>query len=127
MHLSQCTKIATNNLMLKVISFMLGTAVWLHYSYQQPVRLHASVPVSFYNNEAERIMHAPEQITIELCAKRADLYCLDTHQLALHIDANQLRTGKQAVPVTHKQLFLPQSVKLVNYTPSNSFIEVEQL
>ncbi len=123
----RCTpylKVITNNLMLKVVSLMIGTACWLHYSYQQPVRLHRDLPVSFYNTDPDQVIQAPEQIHVELMAKRADLYRLDLDHLALHIDACKLHEGKQPLTIGHKQLFLPPSVKLVNYMTSNSYVHV---
>jgi hypothetical protein len=57
-------------------------------------------------------------------ATRADLENLKNDDLALHINAQKLEAGKHALPITAQQLLLPDTFKVVHYTPSNVVVDV---
>jgi chaperone required for assembly of F1-ATPase len=50
--------------------------------------------------------------------KRAYLRDLETAELAIHIDGQTLKAGKNNITISNEELFLPNSIKLVHYTPT---------
>lgn len=105
-----------NTLSLSILSLVLGYALWQAMS--QPYKLDAtfSVPLSFYNTD-NKTLEAPENVTIGLHGTRKDLYTI-LPNLALHYDAAQLSKGKNTLKITHENLFLPNSVLLLHYLPT---------
>jgi hypothetical protein len=45
------------------------------------------------------------------------LTMLDTTQLTAHINAEQFNHGKNPIMISQQTLFLPESIKLIHYTP----------
>lgn len=82
------------------------------------------VPVCFYNTSENSEITAPEQITITLQAPRAVLATINKDTLAIHIDAQKLKAGKNPLYIGTDNLFLPETIKLVHYNPANSVIQV---
>ena len=78
------------NVVLKVLSLIGGFSVWVILGQMMVTSVWFSIPVSFYNIELISIV-APETILVHLAGKRMDLRALDTQQLALHLDGNQLK------------------------------------
>jgi len=79
----------------------------------------------FYNTEQQQIQ-APETIQVELQGKRSDLLLLDLRALAVHINAHLLTEPLQTITISKKNLFLPDSINLVHYVPSNVTIQTRQ-
>jgi hypothetical protein len=70
------------------------------------------------------MVKAPETVTLKIMGKRSALCALDVDQLAIHINAARLNNGTNPVAITEQSLFLPESIKLVHYSPSNMTIEL---
>jgi hypothetical protein len=105
-----------NNLSLSIISLLMGYALW--QSMSQPYKIDAtfSIPLSFYNAENKTI-DAPDELVVTLHGTRKELYKLASN-FAIHLDADQLKTGEQDLKVTGHNLFLPESIVLLNYVPT---------
>lgn len=102
-----------NNLSLSIISLLMGYALWQCMS--QPYKIDAtfSVPLSFYNTENKTI-DAPDELVITLNGTRKELYKLAPN-LAIHLDTNKLKMGEHPLKLFAHNLFLPESVVLLNY------------
>lgn len=117
--------ILLHNVVLKVISGIIGITFWLMASQSYKATLQCTVPVCFYASPADRIIKAPETVSVTLCGKRNDLKALERSSLAIHINAQKLAIGPNRIVVSHATLFLPKSINVLNYTPLNSVITVE--
>lgn len=107
-----------NNLTLKIMSLLLGYSFWVMISQTLPVTISLPVPLSFYNVAPDIKINAPETITITLRGKRAHLNHIDYGTIAFHIDGTTLQEGKNYIPLKAEQLFLPESINLLDYNPS---------
>lgn len=114
-----------NNIVLKVISSIIGITFWFIISQSHTMQLHLQIPVSFYNQRADVAIDAPETIQVTLRGLRANLQLLDLESLAVHIDAHTLLEGPNAMIVNHATLFLPEHINVVHYSPLNSVINVQ--
>jgi len=119
-------KILFGNAPLKAIALILGYSFWYILSNGQTISVWLEVPLSFYAVPEHLILHAPDTIAINIAGKRTDLYNLDQNQLAVHIDANRLLIGSNNLSITAETLFLPETIKLLHYKPSNIFIEAKE-
>lgn len=119
--------VVLSNTPLKIISLMLGFACWYLISQNQIVKIWVHVPVSFHGVPDHQTLECPETIAVNLAGKRADLYALDREHLAIHIDAPSLVQGKNMVTVTPNTLFLPDTIKLIHYKPSNVLVDLKDL
>lgn len=109
----------TNKLSINVISLIMAYCVWSFMAENQTVQKNISVPVCLYNCQDLSDIDFPEKIMITLEGKRAALASLDYKQLAVHLDGELLTNGPNGITLSEKNLFLPTTIKLVNYKPTN--------
>ncbi len=121
---SRTKKNVWRNVPLKVISLMLGYTFWYIFGNSHTSTAWITVPLCFYNVPTAQTIRAPETISVKIAGKRSDLRSLDSAQLAIHINAEKLDPGRTVLTITNDALFLPNSIKLVHYTPSNPMVEI---
>lgn len=120
---SPLKKTMSHNTLLKVLSLVFGYAAWYVIGNSHTSTTWITVPLCFYNIPHQCTLSSPETIRLHLVGKRAELRALDIDQLAIHINAHELRPGKNLVTITEQSLFLPESIKVVHCLPSNPIIE----
>ena len=104
------------------MAFILGFFLWLFISSLHKTTLWVEVPVSFYNQHDTTIINAPETIQIQLSGYRNNIRTIDLNQLAVHIDAQELYEGKNPLKIKAHNLFLPDLISVVNYSPLNGCV-----
>lgn len=115
-----------NNLTLKVFSLFFAYTFWFIFSQSRTISVWLDVPLSFYTHNNNHSIECPEKVQVNLSGKRADFQTLDMHTLAAHIDSRELSPGENHIPLNEKKLFLPETIKLVNYCPSNITITLHE-
>ena len=111
------------NLSLKLVSLVLGFFCWFVFSQQGSLSLE--VPVCGFSDKAQtKKLAGLETVHITLKGKRSELYNLDQKSLGLHVNLDELEAGNHLVQVNPKKLLLPESIKLVDYNPTNPVITV---
>ncbi len=118
------TKKTSRNVPLKLISLLLGYTFWYIFGNSHTTTAWITIPLSFYNIPTQNSIRAPETLSVKIAGKRTDLRSLDTNELAIHVNASHLREGKNALTITPETIFLPESIKLVHYSPSNPTVEL---
>lgn len=114
-----------NGLALKCLALIFGYALWHSVSTYQKIQITQKIPVCFYNTQPAQIIHAPETINVTLYGTRKDLFKI-TFDAALHYNAQMLPTGTNTLPITKEQIFLPESVRLVHYTPTEITVVIQE-
>ena len=117
-------KINLHNTPLKIIALLLGYSFWYIFGSSHTTAVQLTVPLCFYNVPTNNNVNAPESVSIKIAGKRSDIRALDIEQIAVHIDAEQLHEGKNLLTVTQETLLLPESIKLIHYSPSNPTVEL---
>ncbi len=112
-----------NNIVLKCMALIIGCSLWLMVSSLHTSTLWVEVPVSFYNQHDNIIIHAPNTIQIQLSGSHSAIRTINYNNLAVHIDAQELHDGKNPLELHAYNLFLPDLISMVNYSPLNSYIE----
>lgn len=118
--------ILANKPILKINSCILGCCFWYLFSQFRPIKITFSAPLTFYENDQD-VIEAPETIKVCLQGYKKDFYALDLQSLAIHINCNELHEGKNYLNINHKNLFLPSSIKLLHYIPSNVVALVKKI
>ncbi len=118
------TKKTSRNIPLKLISVLLGYTFWYIFGNSHTTTAWITIPLCFYNIPAQQSIQAPETLSVKIAGKRTDLRSLDTNELAIHVNAAHLREGKNVLTITPDTIFLPESIKLVHYSPSNPTVEL---
>lgn len=126
MVLKNLKNILWNNLTLKVLSLLFGYAFWSMISQSLAVTVSIPVSLSFYNVPQNIAVEAPETIKVTLRGKRAHLNHLDCATLAFHIDGTALHSGDNYVSLKAEQLFLPETINLLDYNPSPLVIHINE-
>lgn len=106
--------ILTKNTPLKLFSFILGYTLWSICSGSQTITQEMTVPLCCYQIPESIDFDAPETVNITLSGKKNQLASINHQELAIHIDASDLRIGNNPIAVTAETLFLPDSIKLVH-------------
>ena len=114
----------TANITLKAISLILGYSFWFILSRSYTTTFTHTVPVALYGASADYTIDAPEQIHVTLSGKRSDLAELKRSELAVHVDGKNLQVGANPLIVSCATLFLPEHIKVLNYSPVPSIITV---
>jgi hypothetical protein len=115
-----------NSIPLKLISIILGYTFWYIFGHSHTITTWITVPLTFYNVPQYNTVKAPEYVSLKISGKRADISALDITELAIHINAQKLQEGPNLLPITSESLFLPPSIKLVHYSPSNPMVELHK-
>ena len=114
-----------SNASLKIICLLFGYSFWYIASFDHIVTFSTNVPLCFSILDSKYTLDAPETIAITIQGKRSALYTLEQKDLAAHININKLLPGKNSIIITEQHLFLPKSVTLVDYKPSNLTITLQ--
>jgi hypothetical protein len=102
----------------------LGYTFWYIFSHSHTTTAWITIPLCFYNVPTQNCIRAPESVSVKIAGKRVDLRSLDINELAIHVNADQLHEGKNVLTLTPETIFLPESIKLVHYSPSNPTVEL---
>ena len=115
-HLTVLKNCIMNNLTIKILSMIIGYALWSLLADSYTVTQWQTIPICFYNvSENRHIESNQEQLKIKLSGKRSDL--ISCKSLAFHVDAQLLSKGQNILMPNESSLFLPTSVKLVYCNP----------
>ncbi|MDP3889560.1 MAG: hypothetical protein Q8Q25_03400 [bacterium] len=123
---SNIRKLLLSNASLKVLSFIFGYTLWYIFSNEQVITVWKTVPLCFYSVPSQWTITGPDSVSIQLTGKRSHIYTLERENLAAHINTQNLQPGEQCIKLTSDTLFLPDSIKLVHYVPSNLHVTIEE-
>jgi len=112
-----------NNIVLKCMALIIGSSLWLTISSLHNTTLWVELPISFYNQHDHIVINAPETIQVQLSGNRTAIRMINVDELAIHIDVQKLNAGKNLIELHAHNLFLPELISVVNYSPLNSYIE----
>lgn len=118
------TSIWRHPLVLWASSLLISIALWHSISDHHHTTSTYVVPLHIYNAAHDTIRQSLPTMTVTLQGKRQDLRRLDTSTLAVYIDAQKWQK-RSSYRITSNDLFLPPSIKLISYTPSNPTIIIE--
>lgn len=110
----------------KIYSIVLGYSIWFCIAQYQTVTHHIDVPVYVYDNPYQDISTV-ESVKIRIQGPRSDMYHFNHQQCALHLDGSILHPGTQQLTLSKENLFLPDTVKLVDLIPSYITIHVNSI
>ena len=101
----------------KIAALLLGYFIWFFASSQQWVVREYTIPICFYQTE-QRMIQAPESVMVKISGPRAQMFHLNHLDLAVHVDATGYQDGDHELLLHASNLFLPETLKLVELIPS---------
>ena len=101
----------------RITAILLGYSIWLFSSNLQWVSKEISVPICFYQN-TDRKIQAPEFALIKIVGPRNQMHHLKLSELALHVDVSDFKDGDHEIILNSSNLFLPETLKLVELIPA---------
>ena len=116
-----------NNNFNKLMSCIFGYQLWLMLSATTINTRKITVPLCFYGSHDRIVEQAPEEITVILEAQRNVLANLDTNNLGVHINKDELNPGMQALTITNDNLLFTNSIKIHETIPSNIRITIKEV
>jgi hypothetical protein len=106
----------------KLLSVLIGYGIWHITSQSLTIETTCTAPIAFYNTGNKKIF-TQEEIVLKLKGKRSTLQKLTQH-LAVHIDASKITPEQTTLALQKEDLFLPDNVQLIHYTPTNFLIHI---
>jgi hypothetical protein len=107
----------------KICSIILAYSIWFCVAQHQLISQTYQAPIYFYDATTKKI-HAPDFVQITLQGSRKELYSFKAHHASIHLDGSKLIDGNQEIILTRENLFLPDTLKLVDLLPSHISIQV---
>ena len=118
----------THNAIIKTVSFIIACGIWHALSQSYTIDTWLTVPLCFYSahpdQQTGKQITAPEQIAIHLTGKRELLRTINLETLAVHINSDALHDGPNPINIQSAHLFLPETIKLLHYSPANIIITI---
>lgn len=108
----------------KICSIILAYSIWFCVAQHQLISQTYQAPIYFYDAATKNIQ-APDSIQITLQGPRKELYNFKSHHASIHLDGSKLTAGNQEIILTRENLFLPDTLKLVDLLPSHISIQVQ--
>ena len=109
---------------IKLSALLIGYSLWFYLGQYFTSSQWVQVPLCFYSIPAQMSIKAPETVWIELTGKRIDIRHLDLRTLALHVNAQAFKPGKQNYTINYTDLFLPSCVRVSTSRPNTIAIEL---
>lgn len=109
-------KLLWSNLTIKCCSLILGFGIWSFLSQAQKCSFSCLAPIWFMHKDT-RAISGPPYIEVTLAAQRSHLSTLDMNAIAVHIDAQNLKEGKNTKIVSQEDLLLPSYINMVDCNP----------
>lgn len=113
-----------SNPAIKLYALAFGFLIWLIISQSHIVSITKTVPLSFYNQPQNRQVYAPETITVSSFGPKGHLVQTFGSEYAVHINLDGYEPGTHKIELSQQDLFLPQSVKLLQLKPSMLQIKI---
>lgn len=102
-----------------MLAICLGFGLWSMVSTLHTDTTTITVPLLFYHiPEKNMMVPQHETITVTLKGPRAELQSIDYENLAVHINMQKM-ISDGGITLKPENLFLPNSIKVVRYTPMN--------
>jgi len=108
----------------KIYSIILGYSIWLCIAQHQIVSQSYQAPIYFYDIKPEYIT-APSSVEVTLQGNRKELYKFKKEHAEIHLNGVDLKEGNQEIILGRENLFLPDTLKLVDLIPSHISIQVD--
>lgn len=101
----------------KVMALALGYGAWFFCAGYQWVTKEYTVPICFYETD-NRDIESIQEVVIKISGNRKEMHHVRSSDLAIHIDTSIYSDGKHEILLNSTNLFLPESLKLVELIPS---------
>lgn len=111
---------------IRIASCIIGYTLWAFIAQYQHMNIEQNIPVCFYKTPHDLEIKAPDTIKISISGKRHALYHFDTDNSGIHLNATGLQPGTHEMKLTRENLFLPDTINLVNLKPSYITISVSK-
>jgi hypothetical protein len=108
----------------KICSIILGYSIWFCIAQHQTISQSYEALICFYDAQTEQIA-APASVEITLQGNRKELYKFKKEHATIHLDGANLKDGVQEILLSRENLFLPDTLKLVDLVPTHISIHVD--
>jgi hypothetical protein len=108
----------------KLCSIILGYSIWFCIAQHQTMSQSYEALICFYDTKTEHIT-APSSVEITVQGNRKELYKFKKEHATIHLDGSTLKEGEQEILLSRENLFLPDTLKLVDLVPTHISIHVD--
>jgi len=110
----------------KLFSLILGYSLWFCMAQYQTITKTIQAPLYFYDTNHQQCSSI-NAVELVLQGSRSDIYHFNPAHGAIHLDGSNLHPGENELTLSKENLFLPDSLKLVDLVPSHITIHVNSI
>jgi hypothetical protein len=101
-------------------SFIIISGAWFSFTRAKDVVMSVSVPIEFLNRPSnyEIIDVNPTQVTLHLSGSSALMKSIRPHQIEVRIDLKKASEGKNVIPISNDNIFIPPGIMVNRVDPS---------
>ncbi|MCX7822145.1 MAG: diadenylate cyclase [Syntrophobacterales bacterium] len=105
-------------------SFVIISGAWFSFTRSKDVVMSVEVPIEFLNRPVnyEIIEVNPPKVTLNLAGSSALMKSIKPQQIEVRIDLRKASEGKNLIPITQENIFIPPGILINRVEPS--FVEV---
>ncbi|MBI2822246.1 MAG: YbbR-like domain-containing protein [Acidobacteria bacterium] len=117
-----------DNLGLKLVSLLLALLLWFSVSSEQVYERTVSVPVEFLNIPAslEISNDYTRTLDVQITARRGGLFSSGNVAMSAQVNLQDAGVGERIVPITEADIRKPDTVVVLNITPSRIALVLER-
>ncbi|MBI2345204.1 hypothetical protein HYV10_04020 [Candidatus Dependentiae bacterium] len=108
----------------RIYSIILGYSIWFCIAQHQVISQTYQAPIYFYDIKTEYVI-APTSIEITVQGNRKEVYKFKKEHAEIHLDGSKFKEGNQEIVLGKENLFLPDTLKLVDLVPGHISIHVD--
>lgn len=112
---------------IKINACLIGYGLWILFSQHQIITTSLQTPLYFYNTPHDTYITAPDTINVILQAPKNILHQSDAYNTAMYLDASHLKLGNNHIVMQKENLFLPDTINLINLKPSYLQIQLQKV
>lgn len=101
----------------KLFSLLLGYGLWFFVAQYQTVMQSFPVQVYLYDAHHQQVT-TPSSVQVTVLGSRKDMYHFDKKNAAIHVDSSSYDFGSHEIVLQRENLFLPDTIKLIDLEPS---------
>lgn len=103
----------------KFFAILIGYSLWFTVAQHQATTKTIQTQIYLYDAPDTISITDLPTITVTLQASGHTMYYLHPDQVAVHVDASKLKIGANEIVLDKENLFLPDSIKLIDLIPSH--------
>lgn len=110
------------------VAFMIVMAFWYTFAGKQQSLISLPAPLEFRNLPVgyDMVKVSSDKVDVQISGNRRLINTLRSEQISAFVDLSNAQSGRNKIPLSKGNLYLPPGLEVVRLTPSTIFVSLEQ-